>query len=358
MPLRKGTRTRTTPATATATATTPMIDAAIKALMAQGVANALAERTIQKNTSLNGDGSQGSGSGITRPVRPTRECTYSDFLKCQPLKFKGTEGVVGPTQWFKRMESVFHISNYAVENHVNFATCTLHRIALTWWNTHVKTVGHDAAYGMPWKRLMKLITAKYCPRNEIKKLEIEIWNLKVKGTYLASYTQRFEELALICMRMFLDESDKVEKYVSGLPDMIQGSVMAYKPKEMQDEIEFATELMDQKIRTLAERRIENKRKQDDNFRDNQNQRLISGEARDWLDNGEPPDQFSMGRPCFKIHKPIVCPPSKQLTSETKSPIFPRTKRTLTEDWNVCKAPSSCPHHGFWNSTNSILFTML
>ncbi|GJY03001.1 putative reverse transcriptase domain-containing protein [Tanacetum coccineum] len=118
------------------------------------------------------------GSGITKPVRPTREFTYSDFLKCQPLNFKGTERVVGLTQWFERMETVFYISNCAIENQVKFATCTLHGVALTWWNSHVKTVGHDAAYGMPWKTLIKMMTAKYCPRNEIKKLEIEIWNLK------------------------------------------------------------------------------------------------------------------------------------------------------------------------------------
>ncbi|GJR91067.1 reverse transcriptase domain-containing protein [Tanacetum coccineum] len=102
----------------------------------------------------------------------------------------GTEGVIGLTQWFKRIESVFHMSNCAVENQVKFATYTLHEIALTWWNTHVKTVGHDAAYSKPWKTLMKMMTTKYCPRNEIKKLEIEIWNLKAKGTDLASYTQR------------------------------------------------------------------------------------------------------------------------------------------------------------------------
>nr|GFA84738.1 putative reverse transcriptase domain-containing protein [Tanacetum cinerariifolium] len=49
------------------------------------------------------------------------------------------------------MESVFHISNCAVENQVKFATCNLHSIALTWWNTHVKIVGHEASYDMPWK---------------------------------------------------------------------------------------------------------------------------------------------------------------------------------------------------------------
>nr|GEV17518.1 putative reverse transcriptase domain-containing protein [Tanacetum cinerariifolium] len=72
----------------------------------------------------------------------------------------GTKGVVGLNQWFERMESVFHISNCAVENQVKFATYTLHGITLTWWNTHVKTVDHDAAYGMPWKTHMKMMTTK------------------------------------------------------------------------------------------------------------------------------------------------------------------------------------------------------
>ncbi|GJX46860.1 hypothetical protein Tco_0272050 [Tanacetum coccineum] len=65
-------------------------------------------------------------------------------------------------------------------------------------------------------------------------------------------------------------SDEVEKYVGGLPDMIQGSVMVSKPKKMQNAIEFGTELMDQKIRTLAERQAENKRKFEDTSRNNQN----------------------------------------------------------------------------------------
>ncbi|GJV16625.1 putative reverse transcriptase domain-containing protein [Tanacetum coccineum] len=75
----------------------------------------------------------------------------------------------------------------------------------------------------------------------------------------------------MCSRMFHEESDEVEKYVGGLPNMIQGSVMASKPKTMQDAIEFATELMDQKIRSLADRQAESKRKLDDTSRNNQNQ---------------------------------------------------------------------------------------
>ncbi|GJX44623.1 reverse transcriptase domain-containing protein [Tanacetum coccineum] len=169
------------------------------------------------------------------------------------------------------MESVFHISNCAVKNQVKFATCTLHGIALTWWNTYVKTVVHDTAYDMPWKTLMKMMTTKYCPQNEFKKLEIETWDLKVKGTDLASYNQCFQELTLMCRRMFLEDSDVVEKYVGGLLDMIYGNVMSTKPKTMKEAVEMANNLMDQKLRMCVECQNENKRKQDDDSRNNQNQ---------------------------------------------------------------------------------------
>ncbi|GJU52759.1 putative reverse transcriptase domain-containing protein [Tanacetum coccineum] len=138
-------------------------------------------------------------------------------------------------------------------------------------STVCEAVRHDIAYAMPWKTLKKMMTDKYCSRSEIKKLETEMWNLKVKGTDVMSYNQRFQELALMCDRMFPDESDVVEKYVDGLPDMIHGSVKASKPKTMQEAIEFATELMDKKILTITERQAENKRKFEDTSRNNQNQ---------------------------------------------------------------------------------------
>ncbi|GJY96438.1 putative reverse transcriptase domain-containing protein [Tanacetum coccineum] len=163
------------------------------------------------------------------------------------------------------------ISNCTVACQVKFATCTLQGNALTWWNSHVKTTTPEAAHAMPWRTLKKMMTDKYCPRGEIKKLEFEMWNLKVKGNDVVTYSQRFQELALMCDRMFPEEIDQVEKYVGGLPDTIHGSVMATKPKTMQDAIEFATELMDKKINTWAERQADNKRKSDDTARNNQNQ---------------------------------------------------------------------------------------
>nr|GEV27588.1 hypothetical protein [Tanacetum cinerariifolium] len=99
---------------------------------------------------------------------------------------------------------------------------------------------------------------------EIKKLKIEMWNLKVKGTEVVSYTLCFQELSLMSERMFLEKSDQVEKYVVGLPDMIQGSVMASKPKTTQEKNEIANDLMDQKVHAYAERQARNKRKLDNN----------------------------------------------------------------------------------------------
>ncbi|GJW41411.1 hypothetical protein Tco_0067256 [Tanacetum coccineum] len=152
--------TRTSPTTTS----TPMTDAQIQALIEQGVAAALAYRDADK--SRNGDDSHDSGTGGRRQVSTVRECTYTDFLKCQPMNFKGTEGVVGLTQWLKKMESVFHISNCTIACQVKFASCT----------------------------------------------------------DVLSYNQRFQELALMCDRMFPEESGVVEKYVGGCPDMIHGSV--------------------------------------------------------------------------------------------------------------------------------------
>nr|GFC35067.1 reverse transcriptase domain-containing protein [Tanacetum cinerariifolium] len=166
----------------------------------QGVTAALAARDALRST--NGDDSHNSGTGVRRTKRATHECTYNDFLKCQPLPFKGTEGVVSLSQW---------------------------------------------------------------------KLEMELWELKVKGTDLASYTQRFQELALLCGRMFFEEADKIEKYVGGLPDMIHGSVVESKPKTMQEAIEIATELMDKKVRTFVERETASKRKFENTSRNTQNQ---------------------------------------------------------------------------------------
>nr|GEZ82920.1 hypothetical protein [Tanacetum cinerariifolium] len=206
-------RARTTRAnpdpTRTTSTTEPMTQEAINNLIARRVVEALAEYETQRNSVVNEDTSNTTG---TRPrtVRPTRECTYKDYLNYGPLKFNGTEGVIGLTRWFERTEYVSSISNCTAKN-------------------------------------------------------------QVKGTDITSYTLRFQELTLLCGRVFPEESDEIERYVGGLPEMIRGNVMSYEPKSMQKAIEFANDQMDQKLRRIADRQADNKGKFDNTSRSQQNQ---------------------------------------------------------------------------------------
>ncbi|GJW66521.1 hypothetical protein Tco_0120945 [Tanacetum coccineum] len=133
------------------------------------------DQALQRN-STNGDTSHSSHGDDRRNVQTARPCYYADFMKCQPLNFKGTEGVVSLTRWIENMESVFNISGCVIENQIN-------------------------------------------------------------------------------------------KYIRGLPDNIYGNVKSSKPKTLDETIELANDLMDQKLRTYAEK-SDNKRKADDSSRNN------------------------------------------------------------------------------------------
>ncbi|GJZ08160.1 putative reverse transcriptase domain-containing protein [Tanacetum coccineum] len=178
-----------------------------RAMIDQGVTAILAAR----DANTNGVDNHNSGTCARRNERATCECTYPDFMKCQPLNFKGTEGVVELTQWIKKMETVFRIKNCSVENQIKFSTCTLLGNALMWWNSHVRTVE---------------------TRSQTLGIESERYQCdRVQPT--------FSRTGLLSGRMFLEESDKIEKYVGGLPDMIHGRVVASKPKKMQEATEMA-----------------------------------------------------------------------------------------------------------------------
>nr|GEV11713.1 putative reverse transcriptase domain-containing protein [Tanacetum cinerariifolium] len=198
---------------------------------------AMIDQALLRN-STNGDGIHSSYEDNRRNVQTARHCFYADFMKYQPLNFKGTEGVVGLTRWIENMESV-----------------------------QIRSLGPDA-YSMTWEVLKKKIKDKYFLQGEIKELEIELWNLKVNGNNVLAYTERFRELTLICTKFVANETEKIDKYVSRLPDNIYGSVKASKPKTLDETIELANDLMDQKLRTYAERQTNTKRKADDSFRNN------------------------------------------------------------------------------------------
>ncbi|GJV65794.1 putative reverse transcriptase domain-containing protein [Tanacetum coccineum] len=132
--------------------------------------------------------------------------------------FRGTEGAVGLTRWFEKLESKFGISNVSEGDRVKFASSTLLDGALTWWNVYVHSVTLDTAHTTPWSDFKAMFIQKYCPRNEIKQMENELWNLKVKG----------------------------------LPLNIKGNVTSSKPVDLHEAIEMAQGLMYQVVQELGE----------------------------------------------------------------------------------------------------------
>nr|GEY94059.1 putative reverse transcriptase domain-containing protein [Tanacetum cinerariifolium] len=231
------------------------------------------ENGRNKDGGYRGNGNEGNGNhdmnyGGFMPM--ARESTFQDFLKCKPHTFSGTEGVVRLTRWFEKMKTVFNISNCPPKYQVKYATYTLQNSALTWWNSHKRTIGVDAAYAMKWAGLMKLMTEVYCPRNEVQKMETKLWNLIVKGDDLTAYTKRFQELICLCTRMVPGEEDKVERFIGGLPDNIQGNVIAANPARLQDAIRIANQSMDKKLQGYTARSAENKRRMEINPKDNRN----------------------------------------------------------------------------------------
>ncbi|GKA15642.1 hypothetical protein Tco_0695389 [Tanacetum coccineum] len=132
-----------------------MTQAAIKKLVADSVFAALeAQAANMANT-----------DNTTRPREApvARKCSYKEFMSCQPINFKGTEGVVGLIRWFERTESVFSRSN-----------CT-----------------EDCKGEGKW------------------------------GTDLKAYVRRFQELATLCPTMVPDYEKMMEVFIGGLPRSIE-----------------------------------------------------------------------------------------------------------------------------------------
>ncbi|GJT43354.1 reverse transcriptase domain-containing protein, partial [Tanacetum coccineum] len=163
-----------------------MTQAAIKKLVANSVVAALEAQTVTMASTNNPN----RNTGLTgTPV--AKSGNYKEFISCQPFYFNGTERAVGLIRWFKRIESVFSRSNYAEENKVTFATGTLTDDALSWWNAYAQPIRIEQANKITWTELKRLLTNKYCPRTEVKKMEDEFYNLTIKRNDLKTYVRRF-----------------------------------------------------------------------------------------------------------------------------------------------------------------------
>ncbi|GJU70030.1 reverse transcriptase domain-containing protein [Tanacetum coccineum] len=168
-------------------------------------------------------------AGTSNPNRNTRPTgtpvtktgNYKEFISCQPFYFNGTEGAVDLIRWFERTEPVFSRSKYRANR-------------------------------ITWTELRRLLTNKYCPQTEVRKLEDEIYNLTVKGNDFKTYIRRFQELAVFCPSMVANTEKLLEVFIGGLPRSIEGNVTASKPQTLEEAITITQRLMDQAIKHNSE----------------------------------------------------------------------------------------------------------
>ncbi|GJW06941.1 reverse transcriptase domain-containing protein [Tanacetum coccineum] len=177
---------RTMPPKRTSTSETPAITLdAIRQLIADFTAALEAQTAAMASASNPNRNTNLTGTPVVKTGN------YKEFISCQPFYFNGTEGAVGLIRWFEQTESVFSRSRCAEENKVTFATGTLTDDALSWWNAYAQPMGIEQANQITWTELKRLLTNKYCPRTEIKKMEDEFYGLTVNGSDLKTYIRRF-----------------------------------------------------------------------------------------------------------------------------------------------------------------------
>ncbi|GJS02652.1 putative reverse transcriptase domain-containing protein [Tanacetum coccineum] len=235
------------PSKITSTSEAPaMTQTAIKKLVADSVTVALEAQAATMAGTSNPNRNTGP---MGTPIAKTGN--YKEFISCQPFYFNGMEGAVGLIRWFERTESVFSRSKCAEENKVTFATGTLTDDVLSWWNAYAQPMGVHQANQITWTELKRLLTNKYYPRTEVRKMEDELYNLTVKGNDLKPYVRRFQELAVLCPNMVPNTEKLLEAFIGGLPRSIEGNVTASKPQTLEEAINIAQRLMDQNRRQEA-----------------------------------------------------------------------------------------------------------
>nr|GEX54909.1 hypothetical protein [Tanacetum cinerariifolium] len=185
----------------------PLTQAAIRRMIKENVDAAIAaERARQANVVNDARGSRPVRGQDAAPI--VRECTFAGFMKCNPTTFYGTEGAT---------------------------------------------------------KIKQLMTVEFCPIEEVQRMDHELWNLKVKEYNFVTYTQRFNELALMCPRMVEPERVKIDAYIQGLTDNVKGEVTSSKPVNPNEAVRMAHKLMEQKSQARDERILEGKKRKWENF---------------------------------------------------------------------------------------------
>ncbi|GJU62652.1 putative reverse transcriptase domain-containing protein [Tanacetum coccineum] len=235
----------------------PITQAAMRRTIKESVDAAIAvERKRQAKVRNDASGSRPVRGQDTAPA--VRECTFAGFM-----------------------------NECAESKKVRFAAATLEGSALTWWNSKVATLGLENVNQMPWTEMNQLMTAEFFPIEEIQRMEHKLWNLKIKEYDIVAYTQRFNELALMCPRIVEPERVKVDAYIRGLTDNIKVEVTSFKPANLSEAVRMAHKVMEQKSQARNERILEGKKRKWENHQGgNSSGRAFQRKLRQTLQNNQ------------------------------------------------------------------------
>nr|GEZ00865.1 hypothetical protein [Tanacetum cinerariifolium] len=160
-----------------------------------------------------------------------RGCRSTCFHEMRSHAVHRTEDVVGLVRWFEKMENTFEISECA----------------------EVATLGREVANARSWAEVKQMMTDEFCPTKEVHRLEDELRHLKLRDMNIAAYTERFNELALVCPDVVPNEKKNVELYIKGLPEIIKGETTSSRLVTLNEAVRIAHVLMEQKIQSKNER---------------------------------------------------------------------------------------------------------
>nr|GEU39511.1 reverse transcriptase domain-containing protein [Tanacetum cinerariifolium] len=226
------------------------------------------------------------------------------------------------------MENVQDMSGCSIDQKVKYTAGSFVGKALTWWNSHIRTLSWEVVVIMSWNDFQLMMIQESCS-HEMQKLESELWNHAMVGAGHAAYTDRFHELARLVMHLVTPESRMIERYVYGLAPQIHGMVAATKPTTVQKAVQIFGALADEAVRNGSIKKVEkrgnvgepnkdrsgrddNKRTRSGNFNEPSialllEQRSSSSplvlsrceEARRGQGRGNQRNQLAVGRPCIE-----------------------------------------------------------
>ncbi|GKE57967.1 putative reverse transcriptase domain-containing protein, partial [Tanacetum coccineum] len=183
-------------------------------------------------------------------------CSYKEFLACNPNEYDGKGGDVVLTRWIEKMEFVHDMSGCSVNQKVKYTAGSFVGMALTWWNSQIRTLSREVAVSMLWNDFKFMMIQEFCPSHEMQKLESELWNHAMAGVGHVAYTDRFHELARLVPHLVTPESRMIERYVYGLPPQICGMVVATEPKTIQKAVQISGALTGEAVRNGSIKKVE------------------------------------------------------------------------------------------------------